>query len=925
MTATLQGERRLGSTGAARRDEVAWHSLTAEEACARLGVDPGSGLDSGEVERRREQVGPNRLAEAEKEPGWRAFLRQYRDLMQLVLVSAAIVSVVALQEFHTAVVVLAVTLLNAILGLNQEGKAAESVAALQKMLVIRAHVRRGGEAVEVSAEELVPGDIVTFEAGDKIPADGRLLVAAGLEIEEAALTGESTPVAKTLGGLAGEEVALSDRVDMAYMNSTVTRGRGEMVVTATGMATEVGQISGLLSHVEPEKTPLTRQLDQLTVVITIMAGLALILVIVLGLVHGDNFDELFLIGISLAVAAIPTELPAVVTSMLSLGTRALAAKGAIVKRLRSVETLGSTSAICSDKTGTLTLNQMTARQLVVVGRRYSVEGEGYSTEGRILRVAGETDAPLDEFLLPMALANDASVRDGEIVGDPTEAALVVLAAKGGVDVDETRRAHPRLAEVPFDSEYKLMATFHQMEEGGVGVVRCFVKGAPDVLLERSTTIRAGDGSTVQADGGRERVLAENERLAAEGLRVLAVASRDIDPGAFDADGSLLEEIHGLTLLALVGIVDPPRKEARDAIARCQEAGIRVRMITGDHAGTAGAIGAYLGIEGRALSGTEFASLDDVELERQVESIGVVARVAPEDKVRLVEVLKRSGNVVAMTGDGVNDAPALKRADIGVAMGITGTEVTKEAGDMILTDDNFATIVAAVEGGRGIYDNLLKYVRVQLVMLGGFILTFVGAGIFDIAHGAPLTPLQILWINFAIDLLLAVGLGFDEPAPGLMHRKPRDPRVRIVPVTLGARLGFAGALMAALALAIVAWGDHRYDLAVATTMGLTTLSLMHVVAAMEARESTGTIFTRYTIANRRFVQLMGAALVLSFLVTSLAPLQRMFATVSLTASQWGICFLGPIGFVAVVELAKLIDRRARRRPEPVVSAGRTVAA
>ena len=890
------------------RDETLWHNLPADTASAQLGVDPQVGLDLAEVERRREQYGLNKLAEGEKEPGWHAFLRQYRDLMQLVLVGAAVISMVALQEFGTGIAILGLTVVNAILGLNQEGKAAESVAALQKMLVIKAHARRGGEAVDIPAEELVPGDIVSFEAGDKIPADGRLAVAAALEIEEAALTGESTPVSKSVDPVPGDEVPLGDRVDMAYMNSTVTRGRGEMVVTATGMKTEVGQISGMLSHVQQEKTPLTRQLDQLTVLITIMAGVALAAVIGIGLLRGDDFDELFLIGISLAVAAIPTGLPAVVTTMLSLGTQALAAKGAIIKRLRSVETLGSTSAICSDKTGTLTLNQMTARQLIVAGRRYSIEGEGYSTTGKILRTAGETDTSLDPFVLPMALANDASVRGGEIVGDPTEAALVVLAAKGGIDVDETRRAYPRLAEVPFDSEYKFMATFHEMEDDdGRKVVRCYVKGAPDVVLDRSTTIRDVDGSLTPAAEGHDRVLAENDRLAGEGLRVLAVASRHIEPSQFDPASTLLDEIQGLTLLALIAIVDPPRKEARDAIALCKEAGIHVRMITGDHATTAAAIAGQLGIEGRALPGTEFAALSDDELGEQVADMGVVARVAPEDKVRLVDTLKKQGNVVAMTGDGVNDAPALKRADIGVAMGITGTEVTKEAGDMILTDDNFATIVTAVEGGRGIYDNLMKYVRVQMIMLGGFILTFLGASIFDIAGGTPLTPLQILWVNFAVDVLLAIGLGFDAPAPGLMKRAPRDASAPIIDRGLGIRLGIASVVMAVLTLGVVAWGEARYDLVVATTMGLTTLSLMHIVAAMEAREPTETIFTRYTIANRRFVQLIGAASVLVFLVTTLSPLQRIFDTVSLTSDQWGICLLGPLVFLAVAELGKLLDR------------------
>jgi P-type Ca2+ transporter type 2C len=886
-----------------------WHGSTADEVSVQLGVDPASGLDSGDVEKRRAQYGPNKLAEPPKEPGWHAFLRQYRDLMQYVLLGAAIVSIVALQEFSTGIAILGLTVLNALLGLNQEGKAAESVAALQKMLLIRAHVRRDGAVADIPAEELVPGDVVSFEAGDKIPADGRLLVAATLEIEEAALTGESTPVLKSVEPVTGDDVPLGDRVDMAYMNSTVTRGRGEMVVTATGMDTEVGQISAMLSEVQEEKTPLTRQLDQLTVLITIMAAAALAFVVLIGLIRGESFDDLFLVGISLAIAAIPTGLPAVVTTMLSLGTQTLAAKGAIVKRLRSVETLGSTSAICSDKTGTLTLNQMTARQLIVAGRRYSVDGQGYSTEGKILRVAGETDTALDPFLMPMALANDAAVHDGEIVGDPTEAALVVLATKGGLDVDETRRLYPRVAEVPFDSDYKFMATFHELEEDGRKVVRCYVKGAPDVLLARSTRGRDVDGSEPPIDEYRDRVMAENDRLAGEGLRVLAVASRDYDPATFDKDGQLVDEVNELTLLALVAIVDPPRKEAKDAIAECKEAGIRARMITGDHVTTAGAIADQLGIEGNAFSGTEFAALSDDELDAQVENIGVVARVAPEDKVRLVEKLKQKGHVVAMTGDGVNDAPALKRADIGVAMGITGTEVTKEAGDMILTDDNFATIVAAVEGGRAIYDNLMKYVRFQMITLGGFILLFLGAGIFDVAGGIPLTPLQILWVNFAIDVLLAIGLGFDAAAPGLMRRRPRDANAPVIDRVLGIRLGLAALLMAVLALIVVAWGEHRYALEVATTMGMTTLGLMHIVAALEAREPGQTIFKRYTIENRRFVQLVGAALVLSLLVTTLSPLQRIFDTEALTAAQWGICLLGPIVYLAITELGKWLERRS----------------
>jgi P-type Ca2+ transporter type 2C len=887
-----------------------WYGLSDEEVCRRLDVDRAVGLSGAEVAERRQRYGANKLAEEAKEPVWQAFLRQYRDLMQLVLVGAAVVSIVALQDISTGVVVLGLTVVNALMGLQQEGKAAESVAALRQMLIMTARVRRDGAVVEVPAEELVPGDVVSFEAGDKVPADGRILVAATLEVDEAGLTGESTPVAKSIDPVAGTDVPLGDRVDMVYMNSQVTRGRGEIVVTATGMSTEVGHISGMLSGVEQEKTPLTKQLDQITVLITIMAAAALVLIVVLGLARGDDFDSLFLVGISLAIAAIPTGLPAVVTMLLSAGTRELANKGAIVKRLRSVETLGSTSAICSDKTGTLTLNQMTARELAVVGRRFSVDGEGYSTTGRILRVAGHSDVRFEPFVLPMALANDAVIRDGACIGDPTEGALVVLAAKAGLDVEETRRTYPRVAEVPFDAEYKLMATFHEMEDRGRQVVRCFVKGAPDVLLARSTHYLDEDGSSSPPldDGAADRVLAENDRMAGEGVRVLAVARRDFDPASFDRTGDLLALVNDLELLALVGIVDPPRKEAKDAISLCKDAGIRVRMITGDHATTAAAIAGQLGIDGRALTGAEFAALADDELHAQIGDIGVVARVAPEDKVRMVTILKEQGNIVAMTGDGVNDAPALTRADIGVAMGITGTEVTKDAAEMILTDDNFATIVTAVEGGRGLYDNLMKYIRVQMIMLAGFILTFVGAGIFTVADGTPLLPLQILWINFAVDVLLALGLGFDAPTPGLMRRRPRSPDEPVIAPALGVRLGVAGLLIAIGTLSVVAWAEDRYGLAVATTMGLTTMSLLHIVTALEWRDPLRSMFNRDTIANGRFNLLVLVALALTFLVTTLSGLQRIFDTVDLDGQQWRVCFLAVVAYLVLTELGKLVLRR-----------------
>ncbi|UJP40799.1 HAD-IC family P-type ATPase [Cellulomonas palmilytica] len=895
------------------------YAAEATQVCAALEVDPAVGLTAAQVAARRERYGRNALAEERKEPAWQAFLRQYKDLMQLVLVGAAVVSIIALGDVTTGVVVLALTVFNALMGLHQEGKAAQSVAALRQMLVMNAKVRRDGQQQVVPAEALVPGDVVGFEAGDKVPADGRLLVTAALEIEESGLTGESQPVAKSVAAVPGDDVPLGDRLDMAYMNSQVTRGRGEMVVTSTGMSTEVGRISGMLSGVEQDKTPLTKQLDRITVIITVMAAAALVAIVALGLARGQDFDSLFVVGISLAIAAIPTGLPAVVTMLLSLGTRQLAEKGAIVKRLKSVETLGSTSAICSDKTGTLTLNQMTARRLVAAGHRFSVDGEGYSTAGRIMTVAGTGDLPLEPYALPMALASDAVVRDGACVGDPTEGAVVVLAAKAGLDVEETRRTYPRVAEVPFDAEYKLMATFHDI----AGVVRCYVKGAPDVLLARSTSVQGAD--TARAwDEVRAAVLAENDAIAAEGMRVLAVAQRDLPAGsvAGATPEQLLALVDGLELLALVGIVDPPRKEARDAIAECHEAGIRVRMITGDHATTAAAIAAQLGIEGRALTGAQFAAMTDDELDAQVDEIGVVARVAPEDKVRLVDVLKRRGEIVAMTGDGVNDAPALTRADIGVAMGITGTEVTKDAAEMILTDDNFATIVAAVEGGRGLYDNLMKYIRFQMVVLTGFILTFVGAGIFTIADGTPLTPLQILWINFAIDVVLAIGLGFDEPTPGLMRRRPRSPETPVIGRALGARLVVGGLFIAVGTLVVVAYGEDRYGLVVATTMGLTAMSLLHVVAALEWRDPLASIFSHETLENGRFVLLMLVVIALTFLVTTIDGLQRIFGTTELDGPQWRACLLVTLAFLVLVELGKLVLRAVVRRrgvaPEAVAA-------
>jgi Ca2+-transporting ATPase len=894
--------------------------MVADAVAEQLGVDPTRGLSAGEAADRLRTQGPNKLAGARKESGFKAFVRQYQDFMQIILLGAAIVNALVTDEAGTTILLAGLTVLNAVIGLRQEAKAEESVAALAQMMKTIARVRRDGQAIEIDAQEVVPGDIVLVEAGNLIPADGRILVAATLEIEEAALTGESLPVAKQTEPVSGDDVPLGDRICMAYMNTSVTRGRGEYVVTETGMATEIGHIANMLANTESEKTPLQKQLDGLSKIIAGIAAVALVIVVVLGLINGDSFDTLFVTGVTLAIAAIPTGLPAVVTALLSIGTREIAKRNAIVKRLPAVETLGSTSAICSDKTGTLTLNKMTARELGIPGQnRFTVSGEGYGTQGEIKHVGGSR-FDLDPYLLPMVLCADA-VLDGEsLIGDPTEGALIVLGAKGGLDIEETRKAYPRVAEVPFDSEYKFMATFHEMSgtDGGT-VVRCYVKGAPDVLIAKGGSYRGPDGTIVPiTDDNRHLALEANDRMAEGGERVMVVAQREFDPASFDPSGDLLGLVQDLTLLAMVGIVDPPRPEARDAIARCKSAGIRVRMITGDHATTAGAIGAELGIEGRAITGAEFAAMSDDELLGQLGEIGVIARVAPEDKVRLVRMLQQSDNIVAMTGDGVNDAPALKSANIGVAMGITGTEVSKEAAVMILTDDNFATIVGAVEYGRALYDNLLKYLRFQMSTLIAYIAIFIGAGIFDIAGGIPLDPLQIIWLNFVIDVPIAIALGFDEPTGGLMDRAPRPVGAPVLSSANWVRLCVQGAVMTVGTLVAYQIGEANFDVAIASTMLLSTLSLYHLAAGLLARDQVNTIFRREFVPGATQLRRYGFALAAIILVTEIGFLQRIFSMVDLKLTQWGICLGIALTLVVVEEVIKVFLRRRRRGDAPAVA-------
>ena len=906
--------------------ELAWHTLSADQVLRSEGVDGQRGLSSAEAAARAQRFGPNKFAAGHVESRWHAFLRQYADPMQLVLLAAGIGSLYPLKQLGTGILLILLTLFNAVEGLHQEGKAATAVAALQKMVIIKARVRRDGQLAEIPAGQLVPGDIVAIEAGDIVPADGRLLNAATLEVDESALTGESLPVAKGTEPVAGAGTPLGDRTDMAYMNTNVTRGAGEFVVTATGMATEVGHISGMLQEEQAVKTPLARQMDRLTRQILVIAGIALVASMALNLARGETFIAVFDAAVAFVIAAIPVGLPTVVTTILAWGTGQLAKAGAIMKRLASTQTLGSTSAINSDKTGTLTLNQMTAVQMTAAGRRYAVEGKGYSTAGRITRVGGQADIPLDEFLVPMVLASDAVVRDGELIGDPTEGALVVLAAKGGIDAVSTRERYPRIAEVPFDAAYKLMATFHKMTDASSKeVIRCFVKGAPDQLLARAATGADADVGPVPADDAfRQRYMADNQRLGQQGLRVIAVARKDFDPAAFDPGADLLPLVTGLELLAVVGIVDPPRPTARASIATAKKAGIQVRMITGDYAVTAAAVAGQLGIDGTALTGAEFGAMSDEEALTKVDGIGVIARVTPEHKVRLVDILRKKGHIVAMTGDGVNDAPAVKKADIGIAMGITGTEVTKEAAVMILTDDNFSTIVKAVELGRGLYDNLARYVRFQIGGLFGYIATFLSASIFNIARGIPLLPLQTLWVSFTMLSIQSVGLGYSKPAAGLMERPPLPPDRPILTRGLIVWLASAGLLMAIGSLSVISWAEQVHGLAIARTMGMVTFALFLLFFSIESKDQRDSAFSLNTFSDKTFIITTVGSFILLVLSTVLGIFQTVIKTVRLDVRQWLICTIVALSIVVAAEIrkavlrqnaAKIIHPASAPRPEP----------
>jgi len=883
-----------------------WHARTPDEVAAAVGVDPAVGLPAARAADLLAKNGPNALPEEKAKPGWLRFLDEYRSYMQIILVAAAVVSLV-IKEWSTGVLLVLLTVLNAVVGMRQEGKAESAMNALRSMMKATARVRRDGSELVIPAEQVVVGDVVLITAGDEVPADGRIVAASALQIDESALTGESTPAAKSADTLPGGDLGPGDQLNMSFMNTPVTHGSGTIIVTGTGTGTELGKISGMLAATAREESPLTRELNRLTLWIAAAAGITMIVMFALGRARGRPWDALFTAAVSLAIAAIPEALPTVTQTILSLGGVDLAKRNAIVKDLPSVETLGFTSAINSDKTGTLTMNQMTAVEVVHPAGRYTVSGIGYGLDGKVHRAAGAADA-IESAVLPYLVASDARLVEGKVVGDPTEGALLVLGYKAGLDIDETREGLPRLATLPFDPSYKLMATFNSATDAaGRPVVRCFVKGAAPAVLARAASALS-EGTSLAWDARlRERHQNHMERMEGAGQRVMAAATRALDPATFDPDGDLLGYVTDLQVTSLVGMVDPPRDESRDAVASAQAAHIRVRMVTGDDVITGAAIATQLGIDGEAMLGADFAALSESERLARIDSIGV-GRVAPEHKVLLADTLKKKGEVVAMTGDGVNDAPAIKAADIGIAMG-TGTEVAKNAGRMILSDDNFATIVFAVEQGRKIYDNLTKYIRFVLVLLVVFVLTFLGATLFNIAEGEPFTPAQVLWIHFVVNAPFGFALGFDKESAGLMARKPRPRGESVLTTGVIITVGLAGLATTIGLLFMIEVGQHLFgSVHAGQSIAFTSFALCLIVAAVECRSETGTVLTTATFDSKQMNWAMLGEFVLAVLVTQMDVFNRLLGTTQLNLRQFGWALVPPVALLLLWELGKYIARR-----------------
>ena len=882
---------------------VPWHTLTVEATFARLN-STRDGLSSEEAAVRLEQFGPNELQASARVSPWAILLEQFKNVLIIILLVATALSAF-LGHGVEAIAITVIVLFAVILGFLQEYRAERAIEALRELAAPAATVMRNGRERDVSARDLVPGDVIVLATGDKVPADVRLIEAVNLQTNEAALTGESAPVEKQTRPLEDEKLPTGDRKSMAYAGTLVTYGRGRAIVTATAMSTEFGKIARMLETVETGKTPLQENLDRVGKVLARAAFALVIIIVAFGLLRGQPFIEMLIFGVALAVAVVPEALPAVVTISLALGVKRMIKRNALVRRLSAVETLGSTSIICSDKTGTLTKDEMTMRKCYVGNQMFEVSGTGYEPKGSFL-LNGETVEPTESLTLLLragALASDARLErteqdKWEIKGDPTEGALVVAAAKAGLDKAELERAFPREHEIPFSSETKRMTTLHSSANGAIA----YSKGAPEFILDSCVRQLNDEGEIDLSKANRAEVIHTAQEMASEALRVLAIAYK---PGAsIEVEDAERE----MTFLGLVGMIDPPRAEARAAVRECKEAGIKVVMITGDHPLTASAVASELGIlnSGRLMIGAELDGIEEDEFSPLVETIEVYARVSPAHKLRVLTALKERGHIAAMTGDGINDAPALKKADIGIAMGITGTDVTKEAAAMTLTDDNFASIVAAVEEGRGIFSNIKKYLMYLLSSNIGEIGLMAGATVAGLP--LPLSAVQLLYVNLATDGLPALALAVDPPEKDLMKRRPRDPRTGIFTRPVVMLMVVGGLWSTVINLGLFMWAlNSGRSVQEAMTMTFVSLVLIQFFKAYNFRSDRHSVLRR-PFANKWLNIAILWELFMLGLILYVPFLANVFGTLALPLRDWLIIVAAALTVSPILELAKWMERR-----------------
>ncbi|MBP2311612.1 cation-transporting P-type ATPase [Azospirillum soli] len=896
-------------------DAPSWHAHPADKALSAL-ESPDGGLSTDEARARLDRHGPNRLTPPPKRSALLRFLAQFDNVLIYVLIAAGVVTVL-LGEFTDAAVIAGVVLINALIGYVQEGKAEQALDAIRNMLSPQAVVLRGGHQQTVPAEELVPGDHVVLCSGDRVPADLRLIRAKGLRIQEAALTGESVPVSKTTDPV-DAAAPLGDRSGMAYSATLVAQGQGVGIVVATGDATELGRIGTMLAGVEQLTTPLLAQMAVFGRWLT-MGILALTAVTFLfgTLVQEEPWAEMVMAAVGLAVAAIPEGLPAVMTITLAIGVTRMARRSAIIRRLPAVETLGSVGVICSDKTGTLTRNELIVQAVVTAGAEYTVGGTGYRPEGEFLRDGAAVDPAADPVLVDLAraalLCNDAELQrdetgDWTVAGDPTDGALLALGIKAGLNARDEAGCNPRTDVIPFESEHKFMATLHH-DHNKHGTL--YVKGAPERVLSMCDRVLSTNGAQpLDAAAWHARV----EALASRGQRVLALARRSAQPGQLALDMAEFDTMagqEGLTLLGLCGLIDPARDEAIEAVRQCQAAGIRVKMITGDHAGTAQAIGRHFSLSGTAMTGAELDRIGDDDLIAVARDTDVFARTTPEHKLRLVRALQASGQTVAMTGDGVNDAPALKRADVGVAMGQKGTEAAKEAASMVLADDNFASIAHAVEEGRTVYDNLRKTILFMLPTNGAQALVILAAVLAG--YTLPITPVQILWVNMVTAVTLGLALAFEPPEAEVMKRPPRSPAEPILPGYLIGRMVLVMALLVAASFGFFLYEEARGSSPeMASTMAVNTLVMGEIFFLLNARAVTGSVLNRQGLFGSRPVWIsIGLMLVFQLAFTYAPPMQRLFGTAAVGWMEWAWMTAAGLAIFLAVEAEKAVTRRFLR--------------